>query len=69
MVLEWKRTHQPGRIFSEFLRIFMDLCMAKVQVVPNHKNFINGVVNCEIFYLESLQTIRRFVKIVNNINL
>lgn len=69
MVLESKRTHQPGRIFSEFLWAFMDSCMAKVQVVANHKNFINGVVNCEIFYLESLQTIGRFVKTVNNINL
>ena len=41
MVLGCKRIHKPGRTFSGFSRIFMELCGFKVQLGPTPGNFIN----------------------------
>ena len=48
MILRWKRIHKPKSRFSRFLRIFIELRVSKVQLAPQHKNFINGVANPEI---------------------
>ena len=50
MVLRCKRIHKPGRTFSGFSRIFMELCKSKVQLGPPHGSFINGVANPETIY-------------------
>ena len=51
MILGWKRIHKSKRRRSGFLRISMDLCGSKVQLPPQHGNFINGVANPEIVLL------------------
>ena len=51
MIIGWKRIHKPRRILSGFLRIFMELCESKAQLVPLHGNFISGVANPEIVYM------------------
>ena len=47
MVLECKRFHKLGRIFSRLSRIFMEFWGSKVHLAPTHENFINGVANPE----------------------
>ena len=50
MALECKRIQKPGRIFSGFSRILMELCGSQVHLAPSHGNFISGVANPEIVY-------------------
>ena len=40
MVLGCKRIHKPGRTFSGFSRVFMELYGSKVQLAPQHGYFI-----------------------------
>ena len=51
MISGWKRIHKPRRTLSGFLRIFMELCRSKVQLVPPHGNLISGVSIPEIAYM------------------
>ena len=44
MVLWCKRIHKPGRKFSGFSQIFMELCTCKVELGSPHRNSINGLV-------------------------
>ena len=54
MVLRYKRIHKPGRTFSGYSRIFVELCKSKVQLGLPHKNFINEVATPEtVYYITS----------------
>ena len=46
--MRMKKNPQTKEALSGFLRIFMELCESKVQLVPSHGNVINGVTNPEI---------------------
>ena len=35
---------------EDILRIFMELCGSKVQLAPQHRNFINGIANPKVVY-------------------
>ena len=51
--IRMEKNQKPGRIFSGFSRVLMELCGSKVQLAPPQENFINGVsnpeaVNCQL---------------------
>ena len=50
MVLGCQLIDKPGRAFSGFSRIFMELYGFKVQLAPPHANLISGIANSEIVY-------------------
>ena len=50
--IRMQKNPQNKRIFSEFLRILIELCGSKVQLAPPHGNFISSVANPEIVYYE-----------------
>ena len=55
-----QKPDKPGRTFSGFSRIFMELSGFKVELAPPHGNSINGVANPKIVYsLKAKQGIDR----------
>ena len=48
IVLGCQRIHKPGRAFSGFSQISMELYGSKIQLAPPHRNFINDVANPEM---------------------